>query len=225
MIFLTGDLHGEYGILKLNTKNFPEQKELTKKDLLIVTGDFGLVWDNSRQEKYWLNWLEKKNFTTLFVPGNHENYDLLSTYPKQQYCGGLVRYIRNSIMQLDNGYVFNLDGILFFTFGGAESTDKEQRIVGKSWWPQEIPSWGEFERSYINLSQHQFCVDYVLTHTAPMHVIAEMAECRKDDPVSKMLSSIDDAIQYKKWFFGHMHVDRLVMDKFHCLYDSIIRIT
>ena len=31
----------------------------------------------SRYEKYWLDWLDKKPFTTLFIDGNHENHDRL----------------------------------------------------------------------------------------------------------------------------------------------------
>lgn len=43
MIFITGDVHGEIDIHKLNTKNFPIQRELTKDDYVMVAGDFGLV--------------------------------------------------------------------------------------------------------------------------------------------------------------------------------------
>ena len=43
-IFVTGDTHGDYDIAKLNTHNFPVQRELTKEDYLIIAGDFGCVW-------------------------------------------------------------------------------------------------------------------------------------------------------------------------------------
>ena len=64
MIYITGDTHQNIDISKLNTKNFPEQKELTKSDYVIICGDFGMVWNNSKEEMYWRKWLEKKNFTT-----------------------------------------------------------------------------------------------------------------------------------------------------------------
>lgn len=72
MIFVTGDTHGE--LKRLNTENFPEQKELCREDYVIICGDFGLVFaedKESKTETWWLNWLEGKNFTTLFVDGNH----------------------------------------------------------------------------------------------------------------------------------------------------------
>ena len=58
MVFVTGDCHSEFQ--KLSTSSFPEQKEMTKDDIVIICGDFGAVWDCngvSNAEKYWLNWL------------------------------------------------------------------------------------------------------------------------------------------------------------------------
>ena len=76
MIFITGDCHGDYR--RFRTDIFIEQKEMTKDDFVIVCGDFGL-WDESGEQKYWRKWLSGKPFTTLWVDGNHENYDLLNT--------------------------------------------------------------------------------------------------------------------------------------------------
>ena len=56
--------------------SFPEQKEMTKKDFVICLGDFGLVWNyrgESKTERFWLDWLNHKAFTTLFIDGNHDN--------------------------------------------------------------------------------------------------------------------------------------------------------
>lgn len=82
MIYITGDCHREFG--RFSTKNFPEQKEMTKDDFVIICGDFGGIWDKdkeSKEEKYYLDWLAGKPFTTLFVDGNHENFDRLYSYP------------------------------------------------------------------------------------------------------------------------------------------------
>ena len=43
-IFVTGDIHRDYDIAKLNRKNFKIQSKLTKDDFLIVVGDFGACW-------------------------------------------------------------------------------------------------------------------------------------------------------------------------------------
>jgi len=74
MIYITGDTHIPIDISKLNAKNFPQQKLLDKDDYVIICGDFGGVWDESKEEMFWRNWLHERNFITLFVDGNHENF-------------------------------------------------------------------------------------------------------------------------------------------------------
>ena len=51
MIYITGDTHIPLDISKLNTTNFPEQKDMTKNDYLIILGDFGLYWKNDKTFK------------------------------------------------------------------------------------------------------------------------------------------------------------------------------
>lgn len=78
MIFVTGDRHRNFDRFK--SILFPEQKEMTKNDYVIICGDFGGVWDKDResqQETMLMDWLDCKPFTTLFVTGNHENFDRL----------------------------------------------------------------------------------------------------------------------------------------------------
>ena len=74
MIYITGDTHSNFE--RLSEEKFPIQKEMTKDDYVIICGDFGGVWtfeEESIREKELLDWLDNKNFTTLFVDGNHEN--------------------------------------------------------------------------------------------------------------------------------------------------------
>ena len=56
------------------------------EDYVVLLGDVGLVWDykgESKTEKWWLDWLEDKSFTTLFIDGNHENFNRLNAYPTE----------------------------------------------------------------------------------------------------------------------------------------------
>lgn len=50
MIYITGDTHGDC-ISRLNVHAFPEQKERTKDDVLIICGDFG-IWNDTKQKRY-----------------------------------------------------------------------------------------------------------------------------------------------------------------------------
>ena len=68
MIYITGNTHSDF--TRFFTDKFSIQKEMTKNDYVIICGDFGGVWNylvESTYERYWLNWLNEKNFTTLFV--------------------------------------------------------------------------------------------------------------------------------------------------------------
>ena len=110
MIYLTGDLHGEIDISKLNSTRFPEGHSiLGKKDYVIILGDFGLVWNNSKEERYWRRWLESKPWTTLFIDGNHENFNMLYMYPVVDKFGGKVGKISDSIYHLRRGEIYTID--------------------------------------------------------------------------------------------------------------------
>ena len=55
-IYITGDIHASYDIEKLSSSHF-DATGLTKDDYVIICGDFGLVWNNSTSEQYWLRCL------------------------------------------------------------------------------------------------------------------------------------------------------------------------
>ena len=77
-IFLTGDTHGDFS--RFRPDIFYEQTGLTKDDCAIICGDFGGIWNGDADERHWLDWLEAKPFTTLFVSGNHENFGMLTDF-------------------------------------------------------------------------------------------------------------------------------------------------
>lgn len=223
MIYITGDLHGSHDIRKLNTKNFPEQREMTKADYLIVAGDFGLVWSNDKEDNFWLDWLEKKSFTVLFIDGNHENFNLLNEYPVEEWNGGKVHFIRPSVIHLMRGQVFELQGKKIFTFGGAASRDRQYRKPNVSWWPQEIPTEAEFQEGIKNLQKHDMTVDYIVTHTAPVEVVSQINVLLGEktyDTTSQMLDFFMKKVYYKHWYFGHFHTNKKT-GKFTALYDNI----
>lgn len=131
-LYICGDIHGSLDIQKLNIDNFPEQKNLTKDDYLVILGDFGLIWDykgESKEEKYWLKWFNEKKFTTLFIDGNHENFTRIEQYPKINFHGGCAHKIRDSIFHLERGYVFEISDTKCFVMGGAQSHDIQDGIL------------------------------------------------------------------------------------------------
>lgn len=226
MIYVTGDIHGEIDIRKLSTDRFPQQKDLTKDDYVVICGDFGLVWDGSNSELYWRKWLSEKNFTTLFVDGNHENFPLLRSFPATEKFGGVVREIAPTVFHLERGQVLTIDEKTFFVMGGAASHDKQWRIEGVSWWPEEVPSIEEMEHGIAALDRAGWKVDYVLTHTMPktFRALLGWAETldRDADPTESYLNRVFSELDFKRWFFGHYHIDRQINSQFIALYNNIV---
>lgn len=245
-IIVTGDIHGN-PFQRLNLENFPEGKTYTKEDYVIILGDFGLVWDDSAMEHSCLDWLENKPWTTLFIDGNHENYDLLNKFPIEEWSGGRVQKIRSSVIHLLRGEVYDIGGYKFLAMGGARSHDIQDgilevgdprikiwkkddfklfRINHISWWEEEIPNEEERKNALKNLAENDYKVDYILTHEAPSSDVILMDHLLyHPDEYSKWLEmEIRQKVKYKKWFFGHYHLNLDVNEKETCLFERRIRI-
>lgn len=220
---------------------------------MIVCGDFGL-WHDTKTERWWLNWLEEKNFTILFVDGNHENFDrLYSEFETVDFYGGKAHKMRENIYHLMRGYVFDLCDKKFFAFGGASSHDIDDGILDRkdfqsdrelvneynrrtrrgemlrinhiSWWKEEMPSPEEMAFGLKKLNDNKNDVDFIVSHCAPSHVAASIsAGTYKPDMLTNYFETISQTVNFKKWFFGHYHNDIAVDDKYILLYDQIIRI-
>ena len=226
MIYITGDIHGNIDIHKLNTRKSHQLRELTKEDYVIVCGDFGLVWDNSRTDLWWRKWLDKKPFTTLFIDGNHENFDLLYDMEEIDFCGGKAHRVSDSIFHLMRGYVFDLQGKAFFAMGGAQSHDKEYRKEGISWWSRELPDNSEYERAVKSLSERNFRVDYVLTHSIPSYAQSFLGNEYERNELTDFFDEIKQKLEYKLWFSGHYHRDKAIDgdDRIRLIYNDLIPI-
>ena len=229
-VFVCGDTHMPIDYWKLQNKHWKEQKDLDKGDFLIIAGDFGLIWrlEADKEEKYLTKELANRKFTTLFIDGNHENFERLDALEEIDMFGGKVGKVCDSIYHLKRGYIYNIAGKRYFCFGGAMSTDKQYRIVDISWWDRETQSKEEEERALDNLDACNFQVDHVITHTAPQTIIKQMhwIDTRRfRDPVAIFLEYLDSMIKCKSWHFGHFHEDQLYEDMYYLHYrNSPLRI-
>ena len=255
MIFVTGDCHGEFQ--KLSTASFPEQKEMTKNDIVVICGDFGAVWNcgqASPSEKYWLKWLDEKPFTTVFVDGNHENFDRLNTeFEVVDFHGGKAHRISNSVYHLMRGEIFEFEGKRFFAFGGAQSHDigdgilyesdfrtveqfreairrmnkkkKMFRIDRINWWKEELPSDEDIRNAESNLAKVGYKVDYVIAHCAPHSIVSDLyTGSASADRLTMYFDDLASRLEFRGWFFGHYHSDKKITNKFILLCDQIVRI-
>ena len=247
MIFVTGDCHGNFERFK--PKYFPEQAQMTKRDIVICAGDFGGVWFGDGRDEAALDWLESLPFTLAFVCGNHENYDALERYPVKDWHGGKVHRIRSHVLHLMRGQVFELEGYHFFTMGGAKSHDTEDgilepgapdferkllmlqrkpraryRINHISWWAQEMPSEEEYAEARKNLAKVDWAVDYVITHCAPTSIALMENRHNEADPLTDFLQEVKERAHYHYWLFGHYHDNRAIDEKHILLWEQIVQV-
>lgn len=220
MLFVTGDTHGEQG--RFQYEKSAIERTLKFGDKLIVCGDFGYVfWGDEREEKF-LEYLAEKPYQILFVDGNHENFDLLEKISVEQWCGGKVHVVKRDkennpkVIHLMRGQVFTIEGKKIFTFGGACSIDKYMRTPQYSWWSQEMPTDNAFKEAILNLEAHNNQVDYIVTHTAPKDTMSMFH--LEEQPLNNFLEWIRENVQYKYWWFGHLHMDEDLWRHQACLW-------
>lgn len=225
-VFLTGDVHGPIGIGKLASPRF-DARGLTRGDCVIVLGDLGLPWSwpESREDAYWLDWLESKPWTTLFVDGNHENFHALAQYPAETFAGGSVYVLRGHVMHLRRAEVFEIGGKTYFAMGGARSTDRQWRTPFESWWPQEVPC-AEQRAASEEKAREAGRVDYVLTHCPPVQELHDLAlrhgfDPQPDEYAVWLQDALAPALEFDRWFYGHVHIDEPAREPFTPLYDTV----
>lgn len=225
MIYITGDTHGNIDFLKLKLLGMAHP-ELTKNDYVIVAGDFGGVWSPKTMDKD-LRPFQELPYTVLFVDGNHENFDIIDSFPVEIWHGGKVHFIRPDIIHLMRGQVFEIEGKTFFTFGGGTSIDKMFREEGTSWWPQEIPNEEEIAEGMANLKRYNNTVDFIITHsideeslgTPPLRGSVYKMKAYEDN---RILSQFEKIVNYRHWYFGHYHMDGDLSERKTVLYQAFI---
>ncbi|MBQ3264572.1 MAG: metallophosphoesterase [Ruminococcus sp.] len=252
MVFITGDTHGDFQ--RLSRRHFPIQKVMTGNNFVIILGDFGGIWapEETKEEEYWLDWLNENPFDTVFIDGNHENFDrLYHEFEVVNYHGGKAHKIRDRVYHLMRGELFDFESKRFFAIGGAETHDTDYilsksspgglkhfkevaktlrkqnifyRVDGESWWHHELPSRKELDHARQKLDEADWKVDYVLTHCAPTSLFKPLnAVGIEPNELTDFFDEIAKKLDFKNWFFGHHHID-LDVGMFKALYHDTIRI-
>ncbi|QNN98428.1 metallophosphoesterase [Streptomyces phage LilMartin] len=202
-ILVCGDWHGDTAWARKMVRRAVEHDS----KLIMQVGDFGL-WDHEVNGFNYLDALNdecrKHGVKVVFVAGNHENWDRLDWYEKNNpktYSGLTV--IRSHIRYTGRVKRWSVNGKWFQAVGGAVSVDKQHRKLGKSWWSQEaVP-----ERVVYGLEKAGRKSDYLLTHDAP--TCAPFRFRLKNDPDSEMhrqlMNRVGAVVQPTIWFHGHYH--------------------
>lgn len=237
-LYITGDTHGN-ALERLSFQEFPESRTFRYEDrdkiFVLVLGDFGVIWHGGKEEKYILEWLEDRPFTTLFIDGNHENFTRLYQYPIENWRGGKVHRISPSVLHLMRGQVFEIGARKIFAFGGAACHDAEDgildpnaedylprkkdlirrgrryyRTLGVNYWKEELPDDKELQEGLENLEKHNNYVDYIITHCASTSIqeyVTENDTQYTENILTAYFEELRKNIRCSRWLFGHYHID------------------
>lgn len=144
MLYFTGDLHNDI-IGRFSFKRHPFLRALTNQDVMFCLGDCGCPWFNpelhfydywtkpgaEKQDHFQLKWLNQKPWTTIFIAGNHDNYDLIEKMPLVHKYGGTIRlmYYQNTlydnIYYIDKPTILSINNKIIMVIPGAESHDAD----------------------------------------------------------------------------------------------------
>ena len=158
MLYVTGDTHGDYERFTSSAL-----KKLKKGDTLFICGDFGFIWDGSKNEEKMLKKIGKLKYNVCFIDGTHENFELLRSYEVSEFKGGKVHHITGNLYHLMRGQVYDFDGVSVFAMGGGESPDIDIRSDLNSWSGDEIPTEAELTEGANNLKRLGNKVDIICT--------------------------------------------------------------
>ena len=214
-VYVIGDIHGDYNIIDARFGDVVGQGN--KDNVLFVAGDAGFVnsYENESSKAQRIEKLNSLPFTIIVVLGNHENYDVIESFPEVTiFNGKCYKEDGVDVYYAKNGQIFDIDGIKYFTFNGGLSIDKEHRLElerkfgVKFWWPQEVKT-EDFNEAYsLYISKH---VDYVITHDIPKSIFGKLVPfipARFKDqtcPLQDFFQRIYSIKKHTHWYAGHYH--------------------
>ncbi len=210
MVAFAGDWHGndagvEWKLQRLATAGVTR---------LFHVGDFAL-----RPDRAGRRFLDRVDYYArsagigiAVTPGNHEDWAYLRSAFAAAGDGAPAR-IRPQIVALPRGFRWAQRGRCFVSYGGAASIDFEWRVLGESWWRDELPSPEEFAA----LKAGGFA-EIMITHDSPVPGTPEVNQIRASsdrwsvDAViyaelgSRGITAAWEAVHPLLLVHGHFHV-------------------
>ena len=214
MTYITGDMHRDFRRLVY----FCFENNTSKDDIMIILGDAGINYygiDDNRLKRQ----LSTLDITLFCIHGNHERRpENIKSYKEKEFKGGMVYFEEEypNILFAKDGEVYDFDGKSVLVIGGAYSVDKDYRIANNlGWWDDEQPS-EDTKNKVLDMLDKGLGVDIVLTHTCPYkylpyEVFLEgIDQSKVDQTTEKFLDVVEDKLNYKKWYCGHFHTNKII---------------
>ena len=221
MVFVTGDKHGQLEPF-LHNKSL---KKIKKNDVLIVCGDFGFLWDGSSQEQKNLRWLSKRKYVIAFVEGCNDNGKIIKEHPISEWNGGNVRIISKNIIYLMQGETYKIQDKKILTFGGGFNPNILVEEQENNWWPEQFSNKQGVDLAIKNIEKNAGDFDAIISHEAPASITPCLEDgVKRKDAINYILEQIRVHCNFKKWFFGKYHLDKLIPPFYHAVFEDVIKI-
>ena len=214
MFYITGDTHRDFERIEL----FCMENNTTKEDVLIVLGDVGINYFGGIKDWSLKHHLNKLPIILFCIQRNHEQRPFnIETYEEVEMFGAKVYFEKefDNLVFAKDGEIYNFNGLETTVIGGAYSIDKFYRIMNNlHWFKDEQPS--DKIKKYVEkqLKNRKWKIDLVLSHTCPFNYrpIEAFLGIRNqnivDTSTEKWLQTIEDKLEYEKWYCGHFHIEK-----------------
>ena len=205
-VLVVGDSHGDIDFMRDAVCTAVKHNCRT----LIQLGDFG-YWPGTKGATY----LSRVNIMAaqhkmriIVVEGNHDWPDLYKGFPVDEHGFGVHPGQEEPwALHAPRGIRFMLGGYQVGVMGGAVSIDAASRVLGRDWWPEELPSMRELE----SIGTEPF--DIFLTHSpmagsifpAPTKLAETSPIWRSNAQFQESLREIAECSKPRLHLHGHMH--------------------
>lgn len=209
LVAVVGDTHANMTWMANDVIPYAREKGCRK---IVQCGDFGFIWHGAQRD----NRLRKLNkllnaadVDLHFLPGNHEDHDLLLDYSRRapRTHPDLHYEIKPRIFYTGRWGAWEWAGRRLAAVGGAVSIDRdwrqthERRTGDKVWWSQERLTADE-----VALVTQIGEVDVLFTHDAPTAFPETWLKPDLDSTANRQtMTNIGRALTPKLWFHGHYH--------------------
>jgi len=207
-VIIMGDVHGNYLWVSSQLKIMRDM--LPNEDPLIVLqlGDWGW-WPQSSFSAQMAKIANDLNMRIWVTPGNHEDYS--QVYSSFWRSNDPASH-HSPVVALDRGTRWRWHDRMWLSVGGAVSPDRDHRIPGVSWWPEE-----ELQSSEVDLIIAAGPADVLLTHDVGLAVPLPLGpwplnwgektyrSCQNHRQLIQLLA---DDVKPQWWYHGHMHLSK-----------------
>lgn len=211
-IAIAGDWHGNIPVALAQITRAQE----AGADVLVHCGDFG-YWKPGPSTDRYLSRIERLlasfELALAWVDGNHEAHDRLLNQPIDPDTG--LRSVTSHVWHLPRGFRWRFGEHTWMALGGAHSVDRNWRVEGRDWWPQEFLSDAE-----IAYASRPGPVDVMVCHDAPDtvdipairgHSSWPQGDLARSAAHRKLIGDVVRSIRPSVLWHGHYH-DRYADD-------------